>query len=102
MRELPYLAHKSGCLYTANQYVREEYSINTVTIEEAQARLPEIIDKLEPGEELIITRNDQPIAKLTHSPRTSWPCQPGSAMNKSHWMAEDFDAPLEDFKEYMP
>jgi antitoxin (DNA-binding transcriptional repressor) of toxin-antitoxin stability system len=76
--------------------------MSPVTIEEAQAKLPEIIDKLAPGEELIITRNDQPVATLTHSPRTSWPCQPGSARNKSHWMAEDFDAPLEDFKEYMP
>ena len=75
--------------------------MSTVTIEEAQAKLPEIIDKLEPGEELIITRNDQPIAMLTRTPRTSWPCQPGSARDKSHWMAEDFDAPLEDFKEYM-
>ena len=76
--------------------------MSTITIEEAQVNLPEIIEKLAPGEELIITRNDQPIATLTHSPRTSWPCQPGSARSKSHWMAEDFDAPLEDFKEYMP
>ena len=76
--------------------------MSIITIEEAQAKLPEIIDKLEPGEELIITRNDQPIAKLARSPRTSWPCQPGSARHKNHWMAEDFDAPLEDFKEYMP
>jgi antitoxin (DNA-binding transcriptional repressor) of toxin-antitoxin stability system len=71
--------------------------MSTVTIEEAQANLPEIIDKLEPGEQLTITENDQPIAKLTRSPCTSWPCQPRSARNKSHWTAEDFDAPLEDF-----
>ena len=38
--------------------------MSPVTIEEAQAKLPEIIDKLAPGEELIITRNDQPVAKL--------------------------------------
>jgi antitoxin (DNA-binding transcriptional repressor) of toxin-antitoxin stability system len=73
----------------------------TVTIEEAQAKLPALIHDLLPGEELVITENDQPIAMLTHSPRTSWPCQAGSARNKSHWMADDFDAPLEDFKEYM-
>jgi hypothetical protein len=30
--------------------------MSTVTIEEAQANLPEIIDKLAPGEELIITQ----------------------------------------------
>ena len=73
----------------------------TVTIEEAQTKLPELICGLLHGEELIITENDHPIAKLTRSPRTSWPCQPGSAKDKGHWMAEDFDAPLEDFKEYM-
>jgi antitoxin (DNA-binding transcriptional repressor) of toxin-antitoxin stability system len=72
-----------------------------VTIEEAQARLPELIHDLLHGEELVIIENGQPIAMLTRSPRTSWPCQPGSARDKSHWMAEDFDAPLEDFKEYM-
>jgi antitoxin (DNA-binding transcriptional repressor) of toxin-antitoxin stability system len=72
-----------------------------VTIEEAQARLPELIHDLLHGEELVIIENGQPIAMLTRSPRTLWPCQPGSARDKSHWMAEDFDAPLEDFKEYM-
>jgi antitoxin (DNA-binding transcriptional repressor) of toxin-antitoxin stability system len=76
--------------------------MSTITIEEAQDKLPEIIEKLAPGEEVIITREDQPIARLTRNLRTSWPCQPGSARHKSHWMAKDFDAPLEDFKEYMP
>ncbi len=33
-----------------------------VTIEEAQARLPELIAQLVPGEELVITQNDQPVA----------------------------------------
>jgi antitoxin (DNA-binding transcriptional repressor) of toxin-antitoxin stability system len=35
--------------------VRRGIVMNTVTIEEAQANLPEIIDQLTPGEELIIT-----------------------------------------------
>jgi len=71
-----------------------------VTLQEAQARLPELLAGLVPGEELVITDNGQPVATLTRSRRTSWPCQPGSARDKSHWMAEDFDAPLEDFKDY--
>lgn len=29
--------------------------MSTVTLEEAQAKLPELIDKLAPGEEVIIT-----------------------------------------------
>jgi len=70
----------------------------TVTVEEAQAKLPELIHDLLHGEELVITENDRPIARLTRSQRTSWPCQAGSAKDKSHWMADDFDAPLEDFK----
>ncbi len=73
----------------------------TVTIEEAQTKLPELIHGLLHGEELVITEKNQPIAKLTRSPLTSWPCQSGSAKGKNHWMAEDFDAPLEDFKEYI-
>jgi NAD(P)-dependent dehydrogenase (short-subunit alcohol dehydrogenase family) len=38
--------------------------------------------------------------KRTRSPRTLWLCQPGNAKDKKHWMAEDFDASLKDFKEY--
>jgi antitoxin (DNA-binding transcriptional repressor) of toxin-antitoxin stability system len=79
----------------------EEIIMPTVTIEEAQTKLHELIHSLLYGEELVITEKDQPIATLSLSPRTSWPCQPGSAKGKSHWMAEDFDAPLEDFKEYI-
>jgi antitoxin (DNA-binding transcriptional repressor) of toxin-antitoxin stability system len=73
----------------------------TVTIDEAQTKLPELIHGLLYGEELVITEKNQPLAKLTRSPRTSWPCQPGSTKGQNHWMAEDFDAPLEDFKEYI-
>jgi antitoxin (DNA-binding transcriptional repressor) of toxin-antitoxin stability system len=72
----------------------------TITIEEAQARLAELIGKLNPGEEVMITEDDQPVAKLTRQPGGQWPCQPGSAKNTPHWMAPDFDAPLDDFKEY--
>lgn len=72
----------------------------TVSIAEAQANLPKLIHDLLQGEELVITEDDHPIAKLTRSPRTSWPCQPGSAKDKPYWMADDFDTPLEDFQEY--
>ena len=69
----------------------------TVPLEAAQAELRDLIHNLLHGEELVITENDCPIARLTRSPRTLWPCQPGSAKDRRHWMAEDFDAPLEDF-----
>ena len=36
----------------------------TVTVNEAQAKLKELIDSLGPGEELVITDNQHPVAKL--------------------------------------
>ena len=73
----------------------------SVTLEEAQAQLPDLIAKLLPGEELSINQDGACVAKLVRCQRRSWPCQPGSAEHIPHWMAPDFDAPLEDFREYM-
>ena len=36
----------------------------TVTIQEAQAKLADLIHKLTPGDEVVITENNQPVAKL--------------------------------------
>jgi antitoxin (DNA-binding transcriptional repressor) of toxin-antitoxin stability system len=73
----------------------------TITLEEAQARLPELIASLQPGSEVAIVRDGEPLATLTRSLRTSWPCQAGSAKDTPHWMAPAFDAPQDDFREYM-
>jgi antitoxin (DNA-binding transcriptional repressor) of toxin-antitoxin stability system len=76
--------------------------MSAVTIEEAQAHLPELIDRLAPGEELIITRGDQPVAKLVGQARPDRPPRrPGTLRGSVLYLAPDFDAPLEDFKEYM-
>jgi antitoxin (DNA-binding transcriptional repressor) of toxin-antitoxin stability system len=72
----------------------------TVTLNEAQARLAELLDALHPGEELTITNHGEPVAQVKKTERTSWPCKAGSAAGKIR-MAADFDAPLDDFKEYM-
>jgi antitoxin (DNA-binding transcriptional repressor) of toxin-antitoxin stability system len=73
----------------------------TLPIEAAKPQLAELVDGLVPGEELVLTSHGQPVAVITRPSRTSWPCQPGSARDTGHWMAPDFDAPLEDFNEYM-
>jgi antitoxin (DNA-binding transcriptional repressor) of toxin-antitoxin stability system len=74
----------------------------TVTLEEAQAKLPELIAQLQPGEEVIITRDQKPVARLTG---TGEPLKPqrklGTMKGSVLYMAPDFDAPLDDFKEYM-
>jgi antitoxin (DNA-binding transcriptional repressor) of toxin-antitoxin stability system len=75
--------------------------MSTVSIDKAQAQLRELISGLQPQEEILIVDNGQPVAKLTRSERTSWPCKAGSAKDKPIWIAPDFDAPLEEFREYM-
>jgi antitoxin (DNA-binding transcriptional repressor) of toxin-antitoxin stability system len=73
----------------------------TVNLDDAKARLPEIISGLNPGEQVVIVKNGEPIAMLTRSEPTRWPCAAGSAKDTRHWMGPDFDAPLDDFREYM-
>ena len=75
--------------------------MSMVTIEYAQASLPDLIHRLSPGDAVVITENDEPVATLARAePKKHWPCKAGSAKGKI-WMAADFDAPLEEFKEYM-
>jgi antitoxin (DNA-binding transcriptional repressor) of toxin-antitoxin stability system len=74
----------------------------TVTLEEAQAQLGNLIEHLQPGEEIIITRDDKPVARLVGEPKPERkPRRPGTMKGSVLYMAPDFDAPLEDFKEYM-
>ena len=67
----------------------------------AQPKLAEIVAGMIPGEALVLTSDGEPLAVITRSPRTSWPSEPRAAKDRSFWVAPDFDAPLEDFAEYM-
>ncbi len=75
--------------------------MTSVTIEEAQSMLPEIVRQLQPGEEITITDHEQPFAQVRKAARTSWPCRAGSAKDSIRWIAPDFDAPLDEFREYV-
>ena len=73
----------------------------TMSLDDAQTHLREVVSRLQPGEEVVLTDNGQPLARLVRTGRTSWPCKAGSAKDKILSIAPDFDAPLEEFKEYM-
>jgi antitoxin (DNA-binding transcriptional repressor) of toxin-antitoxin stability system len=74
----------------------------SISIEEAQTKLPDIIDKLGPGEEVVITKDDQPVAKLVSQQTAARRSrQPGSAKGMLVINVED-EEHLEDLKEYMP
>jgi prevent-host-death family protein len=70
------------------------------SIHEAKAHLSELIERATLGEEIIIAKGNKPVAKLMALGSPTRKRKPGSAKGKL-WMAEDFDAPLEDFKDYM-
>lgn len=75
----------------------------TITIEEARARLEELIHCLTPGEAVVITENNRPVAKLVATAQAEPRKVPrrGGQRGSVLYMAPDFDKPLEDFKESM-
>ena len=73
----------------------------TVTIQEAQAKLPDLIHQLKPGDEVVITENNQPVAKLVgEQPPQRKPRVAGNCKGMITLLVED-DEHLADFKEYM-
>ena len=73
----------------------------TLTIEEAQARLKEVIGNLAPGEEVVIMDEQQPVAKLIgQRPARQRRPAPGAGKGSILYMAPDFDEPMEEFQEY--
>jgi prevent-host-death family protein len=75
----------------------------TVTIQEAQTNLSELIHRLTPGQEVVIMENGRPLARIVpalQNPQRK-PRQPGTLRGTVLYMSPDFDAPLDDFKEYM-
>jgi antitoxin (DNA-binding transcriptional repressor) of toxin-antitoxin stability system len=75
---------------------------STVTVEEAQARLKELIEALKPGEELIIVSDEKPVARLVSEPsRPHLRPPPGRGKGWITILADD-DEHLQDFQDYMP
>jgi prevent-host-death family protein len=73
----------------------------SVTLEEAQAQLPELIERLRPGESLVITHRAAPVARLTaEGPPKRKPRQPGNCQGMLTIVADDNEH-LKDFAEYM-
>ncbi|HEY2251525.1 MAG TPA: hypothetical protein VGH74_10715 [Planctomycetaceae bacterium] len=71
----------------------------TVNVDDAETHLREIISGLNPGEQLVIVQDGEPVATLTRISTQQWPCKAGSAKETQHSMAADFDAPLEEFRD---
>ncbi|MBC7796696.1 MAG: type II toxin-antitoxin system Phd/YefM family antitoxin [Pyrinomonadaceae bacterium] len=72
-----------------------------ISVEEAKTiQLPDLLDSVAKGQEIIFTQNNQPIAKLTSIAQTKPRPQFGSAKGLITF-ADDFNEPIEDFADYL-
>ena len=69
--------------------------MSTVTLEEAQAHLPQLIERLQPGEEIVITRDQKPVATVRAAPPLEERRAAAVAM-LNRWGEEDAKLPPEE------
>ena len=72
-----------------------------VKLDEASTQLPTLIDAAMRGEVVLITTEVERTVQLVPVERNKRPRRPGSAKGLIE-IADDFDEPLDEFREYMP
>jgi antitoxin (DNA-binding transcriptional repressor) of toxin-antitoxin stability system len=76
--------------------------MQTIPLEQAEGHLAEIIDKLPPGEEVVLTRDDKPVATIKAIPSTTREAPRfGTMKGTILFIAPDFDDIPEGFEEYI-
>ena len=68
-------------------------------VADAKSRFSELIQKAMMGEEVIIAKDNKPVVKLVPIVKSGKARIPGSAQGQI-WMAPEFDATPDDFKDY--
>jgi antitoxin (DNA-binding transcriptional repressor) of toxin-antitoxin stability system len=72
-----------------------------IGIFDSKTRMSELIQQVLRGERFYITKRGKRVAELRPVEEEKKPLIRGCAKNTEYRMAEDFDAPLDDMKEYM-
>jgi prevent-host-death family protein len=71
-----------------------------IDINQAKQNFPELIEKTVSNGEVIITKDGQPIVKMVPLTKAKKERKLGTAKGLIK-MADDFDQPIDDFKDYM-
>jgi len=75
--------------------------VKQVNIHEAKTHLSRLIQDVLNGEEVVIARDNKPMVRLVLHESALPKRRPGRLPGLILSMSEDFDAPLDDFMEYM-
>ncbi len=77
--------------------------MSQIMLEDPDSQLARLIQQATDGEEVIILRDSAPVAKIVPLPKSAEKKRGGFGSGKEDilYMADDFNAPLEDFKDYM-
>ena len=70
-------------------------------IADAKTRFSELVQKAMLGEEVIIARDNKPVVKLVPLDKPKQPRKPGSGKGQILYIAPDFNATPEGFKDYV-
>ncbi|MGD9893921.1 MAG: type II toxin-antitoxin system Phd/YefM family antitoxin [Dehalococcoidia bacterium] len=74
--------------------------ISRIELDQVADHLPELIEEVQRGGEVVLMKGDEPVAKLVAHP----PVRPSPRFGSAKGLiiiSDDFDEPLEDFEEYM-
>ena len=72
----------------------------SVNIHEAKTHLSRLIARVQKGQEIVIAKSGKPVARLVPmGPPPQKPAPFGFMKGAVIYMADDFDAPLEDFED---
>ncbi len=74
--------------------------MHQVTIHTAKTHLSRLIRESLEGDEIVIARGNQPLVKLVPIAPPATDRSPGGCPELVVAMADDFNAPLDDFEEY--
>jgi antitoxin (DNA-binding transcriptional repressor) of toxin-antitoxin stability system len=74
---------------------------HTVSIQQASAKLSELVLALGPGDEIVLTDNDRPVARIVPNVVTA-KRTPGAWKGKLEITGDSDDGILEQFQDYLP
>ena len=77
-----------------------------IPVSEAKAKFAELIRRVEAGEEIVLTRNGKPVARLSEPVKAPSLAEKRRAAYGKYkdqiWIADDFDELGPEWDEYMP